>query len=104
MSALAGGLRNALYTCPYCVLMKALICVLSLLLATASCLAAPVNINTANVEQLDQELIGIGPALAQRIVRYRQAHGPFQAPRDIQKVPYIGIKTFQKNQQLILVD
>lgn len=65
--------------------------------------AGPVNINTADVQQLDQELEGVGPALAQRIVRYREAHGPFRSPEDIQNVPYVGVKTFQKNRQFILV-
>ncbi len=38
--------------------------------------AEPVDINTASVAELDQ-LSGIGPTLAQRIVDYRNAHGPF---------------------------
>ncbi|MGJ8667934.1 MAG: ComEA family DNA-binding protein [Oceanococcus sp.] len=66
-------------------------------------LAGPININTANVEQLDAELYGIGQALAKRIVRYRDAHGPFRSPDEIQNVPYVGVKTFEKNRQLILV-
>ncbi len=66
-------------------------------------LAGPININTATLEQLDEELQGIGTALARRIVDYREAHGPFRSPEDIQKVPYVGVKTFQKNRALILV-
>ena len=66
-------------------------------------LAGPININTANVEQLDEELHGIGQALAKRIVRYREAHGPFRSPEEIQNVPYVGVKIFQKNRTLILV-
>jgi competence protein ComEA len=57
--------------------------------------AGPVNINTATVAQLET-LPGIGPALAQRIVDYRQANGPFAAPEDIVAVSGIGEKTFQK--------
>ncbi len=59
--------------------------------------AGAVNINTAGVERLAAELIGVGPVLATRIVRYRQDHGPFKRPEDIQNVPYIGTKTFEKN-------
>ncbi len=36
----------------------------------------PMNINTASVAELEK-LSGIGPTLAQRIVDYRKAHGPF---------------------------
>jgi competence ComEA-like helix-hairpin-helix protein len=65
--------------------------------------AGPVNINTASGQRLDDELIGIGPALAARIVRYREAHGLFETPEEMQNVPYIGIKTFEKNRPYILV-
>jgi DNA uptake protein ComE-like DNA-binding protein len=36
----------------------------ALLLAPQALLAGPVNINTADAETLDAELVGIGPALA----------------------------------------
>ncbi len=65
--------------------------------------AGPVNINTASRERLDEELSGIGRVLADRIVRYREAHGPFRSPDEIQNVPYIGVKTFEKNRQRIQV-
>ncbi len=65
--------------------------------------AGPVNINTASRERLDEELSGIGSVLADRIVRYREAHGPFRSPDEIQNVPYIGVKTFEKNRHRIQV-
>ncbi len=65
--------------------------------------ASPVNINTASRDRLDEELSGIGTVLADRIVRYREAHGPFRTPDEIQNVPYIGVKTFEKNRHLIQV-
>lgn len=43
---------------------------------------ALININTANVETLDT-LEGIGETLANRIVAYREANGPFAAIEDI---------------------
>ena len=49
----------------------------------------PVNINTATAEELDV-LPGIGPALAERIIAYREAHGPFAAPEDLLEVKGIG--------------
>lgn len=48
-----------------------------------------VNINAADAGTL-QKLPGIGPELAQRIVEYRAAHGPFAAPEDIMNVEGIG--------------
>jgi competence protein ComEA len=62
----------------------------------------PVNINTATQEALET-LPGVGPVIAQRIIEYRQANGPFQTIEDIQKVKGIGTKTFEKMQGLITV-
>ena len=53
-----------------------------------------VNINTATIEEL-QTLPDIGPLLAQRIIDYRQQHGPFTKPADLSKVEGIGIKTLE---------
>lgn len=62
----------------------------------------PVDLNTASVEQL-QALPGIGPALAQRIVRHRDEHGPFRAPGDLRDVSGIGEKRFQDLADLVTV-
>lgn len=50
---------------------------------------APVDLNTATAEQLDA-LPGVGPATAQRIIDYRQAHGPFRSTDELEGVPGIG--------------
>ena len=47
--------------------------------------AEPVRLNSAGVEDLEQ-LPGIGPALAQRVVDYRTAHGPFASVEDLRQV------------------
>lgn len=54
-----------------------------------------VDINVATQVEL-QSLPGIGPSLAQRIVDYRQAHGPFSSPEEITQVRGIGPKTYQR--------
>lgn len=50
-----------------------------------------VNINQAGVEELES-LPGIGPALARRIVDYRQQYGPFTDKEQLLAVPGIGAK------------
>ena len=55
----------------------------------------PTNLNTATEAEL-QRLPRVGPAIAARIVAYRQANGRFQHPEDIQEVKGIGPKTFEK--------
>ncbi|SMC26417.1 comEA protein [Desulfacinum hydrothermale DSM 13146] len=64
--------------------------------------AGPVNINTAHAEQL-QSLPGIGPAIAQRIVQYRQQNGLFKQKEDIQNVRGIGPKKYEAIKDLITV-
>lgn len=59
-----------------------------------------VNINTAGAEQL-QELPGIGPAMAARIVGYRQQAGQFQKAEDLMNVGGIGPKKFGRIAPLI---
>ncbi len=52
-----------------------------------------VNINTASKELLTY-VSGLGPALAQNIVKYRAENGDFTSRDAILKVPKLGIKTF----------
>lgn len=65
--------------------------------------AQKVNINTATAEELDARLPGIGPVLARRIVEYREKHGPFRSPEDLQNVSGIGPKRFEQLKELIAI-
>ena len=49
----------------------------------------PLNLNTATLEQLD-ELPGVGPATAQKILDYREEHGGFGSVEELGQVPGIG--------------
>lgn len=52
-----------------------------------------VNVNQAESTQL-MYLPRVGPALAQRIITFREENGPFKKPDDLILVPGIGDKTF----------
>ena len=57
--------------------------------------SAPLDINKASADEL-MALPGIGPAMAQRIVEFREEHGPFRRVEDLLKVKGIGEKSFEK--------
>ena len=57
----------------------------------------PLDINRADLEAL-RDLPGVGPALASRIVAFRETHGPFRTPEDLLRVPGIGAKRFARLQ------
>ena len=61
-----------------------------------------VNINTAGIDEL-KKLKGIGPAMAQRIIDYRETNGAFQRPEDLQKVKGIGKAKFAKLESQVTV-
>jgi competence ComEA-like helix-hairpin-helix protein len=61
-----------------------------------------ININTATQEELAQ-LKGIGANLAQRVIEYRDQHGPFEKIEDILKVKGLGEKFLEENNDRISV-
>ena len=54
----------------------------------------PVSLNSATVDQLD-ELDGVGPVMAQKILDYRKEHGGFGSVDDLKQVSGIGPKRFE---------
>ncbi len=61
--------------------------------ASPAASGAPLDLNTATADQLD-DLPGVGPVLAQRIVAYRTEHGGFRSVEQLQEVSGIGARRF----------
>jgi len=68
--------------------------------SAASAPTAPVNVNSANVDDLVR-LPGIGPARAQAIVEMRTKLGGFKKLEDLMRVKGIGRATFRKLEPLM---
>lgn len=63
----------------------------------------PLAINEASVREL-QTLPRVGPVLAERIVAWRQANGPFRSLRDLRRVQGIGARTAAQLALLVRFD
>lgn len=63
---------------------------------------ARLNLNTASSGEL-QTLPGIGPVTAGKILRYREAHGPFRSVEEITEVSGIGPKTLESLRPIVTV-
>jgi competence protein ComEA len=62
-----------------------------------------INLNQANLADLE-ELPGVGQAIAERIIAYREQQGLFQSVEDLQNVTGIGAKLFAKISPLVTVE
>lgn len=83
---------------------SAIIVLLFYLFGAAQVLAGPVNINTADAATLAAELSGIGPVLAQEIVRDREQNGRYATADDLARVKGIGQRIVDQNRDNIQVD
>lgn len=73
--------------------------VTSIALAANLTNAAPVNINTAGIKALADNINGIGPKKAEAIVAYRKAKGPFKSVEELSNVKGVGLKLIEKNKE-----
>jgi len=67
--------------------------------ATAGLGSKP-SLATATIEELD-ELPGVGPVTAQKILDYRTEHGPFRSVDDLDAVPGIGPTRVEQLRDLV---
>ncbi len=70
--------------------------------ATLVALGLALDLNTATAADLDA-LPGIGPALAQRIIAYRENHGPFKKIEDLEQVSGLGPQKLAKLKPHVLI-
>lgn len=66
----------------------------------AAAAGAKVSLGTATIDQLD-ELPGIGPVTAQKIVDWRTAHGSFRSVEELDDVPGIGPARIEQLRELV---
>lgn len=69
--------------------------------AAAGSAGAPLHLNTATAEQLD-ELPGVGPVTAAKIVEYREKHGAFASVDELDAVPGIGPTRLEELRELVV--
>lgn len=62
----------------------------------------PVNLNLATLAQLE-ELDGVGPKTAQKIIEYRDSHGGFKSIEEMMEVPGIGPAKFEQIKGQVVV-
>lgn len=85
-------------------MIKWITCLLLACLISAPLAASePVDLNSASAEQIAESLNGIGLSKAQKIVEYREANGPFMHIDELVNVKGIGLRTVDKNRDLILL-
>lgn len=75
----------------------------TLALALPAFAATPVNINKADAPTIAKSLDGIGLAKAEKIVAWRDEHGPFKSVDELSQVSGIGPATLERNREAILL-
>jgi competence protein ComEA len=66
--------------------------------------AQPVNVNSANAEEIAESLKGVGLSKAGAIVSYRETNGQFKHIDELVNVKGIGIRTVDINREYILLE
>ena len=94
--------RSFLFRLSLLFLFLSLICSPAVLGGKKKPPAQPVNINTANSEQL-QTVPGIGPATAEKILQMRKSYGAFKSVDDLLAIRGLGAKRLEKMRKYLTV-
>ena len=78
--------------------------VLSLVMSLSAFASGKVDINRADAPTLAAALHGVGQAKAEAIVAHREKNGPFRSADQLAEVKGIGLKTVEKNREVIIVN
>src|SRR5947208_14038655 len=62
----------------------------------------PINLNTATAAEL-QQVPGIGPSTADKILKMRKSYGPFKSVDDLRAIKGIGPKRMEKMRKYLTV-
>ena len=96
------AMRNGWFGYGAVILTETDVVVTTVSVPTATNQSETVDLNTASAEELDQ-LSGVGPVIAQRIVDYREQNGPFTSVEQLTDVKGIGSKTLEKLKPYLVV-
>ena len=81
--------------CSWLTILACCVAPCSVLAATKKPPAKPININTANAEEL-QQVPGIGPVTAEKILQMRKSYGAFKSVDDLLAIKGLGRKRLDK--------
>ena len=76
----------------------------ALMMSHTNIFAETININQASLEQMVENLNGVGMHKAQAIIDYHEQHGEFESINDLLQVKGIGPSTLEKNRDSLLIE
>ena len=85
------------------ILLLLALCAASTVLAKKKPPAHPINLNTASASEL-QQVPGIGPSTAAKILQMRKSYGAFKSVNDLLAVKGIGEKRLEKMRKYLTVN
>jgi len=78
--------------------------VTSLLIIHSQAFAQAIDVNQATLEELVENLNGVGAHKAQAIIDYREQYGDFGSMEELLQVKGIGLSTLENNKDRLVFD